>query len=114
MTNRPHFRNALVTLNRADGTKQLVEPLLFYSRQIGLVTVPRGTVTDLASFRIGNLALRGRTEEAAVVHDYLYQTGIFGRSLADDVFAEALTARNVRNPRRWLYWAAVRAFGWKP
>lgn len=107
---KPAFHTPLATLNVVGG-KRLIEPLIYESYLAGLLTVPRGFETDLASFSIGNLALRGKTEEPAVVHDYLYSKGVCDRATADFIFREALEAKGVGVIRRNLYWLAVRIFG---
>jgi len=54
---------------------------------------------------------------AAVIHDYLYRRGArftppVSRTLADQVFYEAMLCEDVLWPTRFLMWAAVRLFGW--
>lgn len=76
--------------------------------------VPAGYETDLAS--VARLPfmywLAGNTaHEAAVVHDYAYQTHITDRVTADAVFYEAMGAIGEPAWRRWLMWAAVRVAG---
>jgi len=107
------FKTNLAVEN-ARGLKKLVKPLIYESAKAGKTVIPEGFPTDLASFSIGNLALRGKTEEAAVVHDWLYSVGACTRAEADAIFREALKAKGVGKVRRTAYWFAVRAFGWKP
>jgi hypothetical protein len=76
--------------------------------------VPAGFVTDLASIpRVlwSLLPPHGRYAKAAIIHDWLYATGIGGREYADDVFLEAMEVLGVSPwKRKTMYWA-VRAFG---
>lgn len=79
------------------------------------IIVPRGFVTDFASvprlpvvyWRYGN-----RAKEAAVVHDFLYQTHLTStRKVADDVFAEAMGVTAISWRFRWPMTLAVRVLG---
>lgn len=79
-----------------------------------VVIVPTGFVTDGPSVPRGPviyLLFGGVGDEAAVVHDYLYATGLVPRKVADEVYAEALKACGVPAWRRGPMWAAVRLFG---
>lgn len=101
---------------RAGGTdRTLVEPLVYFSALLGLlVTVPAGFVTDYASVPRAPLTywlFGGVGDEAAVVHDFMYEKGIVPRDVADEVYAEALEACGVSAWRRGPMWAAVRLFG---
>jgi hypothetical protein len=96
----------------------LVNPVIYQSvvaQQIFIV--PRGFVTDLASVpRIVPFAyaLFGNTSnEAAVVHDYLYSAPhSTTREMADAVLREASAVTRVAAWRRWPMWLGVRVFGW--
>ncbi len=83
----------------------------------GIVEVPAGFVTDFASVPRLPLVflLTGDTAHApAVVHDWLYRTQTTSRAFADAVFREAMGVGPRAEPawRRWIMWAALRAFGW--
>ena len=81
------------------------------------ITVPAGFETDFASVPVGFrwlVPVVGRHGKAAVLHDWLYASGYLPRRRqADAVFFEAMTVLGVRPWRKWLIWAAVRAFGWR-
>lgn len=99
-----------------NGIHTLMQPLIYQSVVAQRVfTVPTGFVTDFASVpRIAPLAFAlcgGTSEEASVVHDYLYTTHTTTREMADAVLREASAASGVPAWRRWLMWAGVRAFG---
>ena len=49
--------------------------------------------------------------EAAVVHDVMYETGSVSRAMADAIFRDAMLFSGVESWRAWAAWAAVRAFG---
>lgn len=99
---------------------RLLAPLVFRSSVLERqVTVPEGFVTDLASvprWVVAYLIAGGKAVRAAVVHDYLYDTGQVEREQADAVFREAMDIE--KDPEeswlRWAMWAAVRAGGWIP
>ena len=80
------------------------------------ITIPVGFVTDFASvprfpslfFSIfGDIA-----SEAAVVHDYLYYTGILGRKLSDEVLREAALATGCAHWKAMGLYLGVRLVGW--
>lgn len=87
---------------------QLIKPF-----QFGQHTVPEGHVTDLDSvprIPIFYLVFKGRTLNAAVVHDYLYFSGV-DRKVADNEFLKLMELERVRRRYRLpIYWA-VRIFG---
>jgi hypothetical protein len=79
-----------------------------------VITVPAGTVTDLASTpRIlwSVLPPFGEYTKAAIVHDYLYQQAIGTKRYADDVFLEAMIVLGVPRWRRAVMYWAVSVFG---
>jgi len=95
--------------------RTLVEPLVYFSALLGLlVTVPAGFVTDYASVPRAPLTywlFGGIGDEAAVVHDFLYEKGLVPRDMADKVYGEALAACGVPAWRRGPMVLAVRLFG---
>lgn len=96
------------------GTWLLLGPLGYQSELIGLVTVPAGFVTDLASvprLPVAFFLAGGLAHAAAVVHDWLYTTHQTDRATADAVFKEAAQACGVSAWRAYLMWLGVRAGG---
>lgn len=98
---------------------QMTQPFAYEVGALGSglqVLVPAGFRTDFASvpwpFRLV-FKPEGRTAKAAALHDYLYQHPIVSRAAADLIFLEALKVSGVARHRRALYFAAVRAFGWR-
>lgn len=78
------------------------------------ITVPKGYETDFASVPRVPIAywLTGDTAHmAAVVHDWLYTTGLVPRDMADEVLLEAMAVEGVPAWRRYAMYWAVRAFG---
>lgn len=74
-----------------------------------VITVPAGFITDFASIPRFLWAIyppTGRWGKAAVVHDYLYRTGVRPRLECDAIFLEAMTVLGVPYARRMaMYWA---------
>jgi len=115
--NSPRFLSTLRT-ERVDlmtCDRVLLAPLVFDSFLLNLrVTVPEGFVTDFASVPRAPFTywlFGGIGDEAAVIHDFLYEKGLVPRELADRVYGEALTACGVPAWRRTAMVAAVRVFG---
>jgi hypothetical protein len=78
------------------------------------IVVPAGFVTDFASVPRIPIAfwLVGDTAHAAaVVHDYLYATGIFPKAVADDVLYEAMVTSGMPAWRCHLIYWGVRLGG---
>jgi hypothetical protein len=77
--------------------------------------VPVGTGTDFASVPrvfIWFLPQYGRYTKAAILHDYLWRSGVPGNELtlpeADAILRRAMRELGVPFLRRWIMWAAVR------
>lgn len=79
------------------------------------IIVHAGFVTDLASIPPtfqGFIDINGRSRRPACLHDYLYQTGLLPRALADDIFLEALISEGIQpGVARRVFWQAVRNGG---
>lgn len=81
------------------------------------ISVPEGFETDFASVpRIFWTILPpdGEYTQAAVLHDYLYNTKKFSRKYSDDIFLMAMEALGVALWKRNIMYRAVRMFGWRP
>lgn len=94
---------------------ELLQPFGFDSDKLGLVVVPAGFVSDLASvprLPFAYMVVGGRGKKAAVLHDWCYSSQFCTRAEADDLFAEALKASGYGATVRGLMWAGVRAGGW--
>ena len=112
------FRTPLLTLDDGNGdTVQLVADLVYHSDLLHHdLCVPTGFITDYASVPIGlwNLLPKvGKSNRAAIVHDFLYVANGVSRAEADAVFAEAMAVCGVSSWRRRLMYLGVRAGGWK-
>jgi hypothetical protein len=66
---------------------------------------------------IAYLLAGGTSNEASVVHDFIYSTHPVDRATADAVLKEASAVTGVPAWRRWIIWAGVRLGGgshWNP
>ena len=105
-TNRNGF--PLFQLNRA---------LIFEPRaDIGpmRVIVPEGFITDLASVpRLPFIywLLNGIADMPGVVHDFMYSTNEYDRSVCDKVFLDAMLSIGVSRWRAYSIYIGVRSFG---
>ena len=78
------------------------------------VAVPAGFVTDLASLPwFTSLLFKklGKSQRAAVLHDYLYKHRVDSKTWADRQFLEAMRIDGVKRWRRNSMWLAVSVFG---
>jgi hypothetical protein len=75
------------------------------------IIVPNGFVTDFASVPrvpVAYWLFGGTAQAAAVIHDWLYSTGIFPKDIADSVFYEAMRASGMGFLRaRFMYWGVA-------
>lgn len=99
---------------------RLIEPLIYESKNIGLVIVDKGTVTDFASvprLPISFLFAGGRSNAPAALHDHLYAERRVSRLKADNLIFEAIIDSSP-NDKMLAYslaivtWLGVRLFGW--
>ena len=106
------FQNHLKFEKIDDDNYKLLSDLTFITKNNKSITVPSGFITNMASCKIGNFALRGSTESPSVLHDYLYE-GHVTRKRADALFYEALRDEKVNPIKARIYWFFVRVFGGK-
>jgi hypothetical protein len=112
MKETPFFETQLCCeLIKGDKVWRLTQPLCYHSNIVGIVDVPAGFETDLASVpRIPLLWLLwgGICHREGVVHDFLYRSDalpLVKKEQADKVFLEAMAVRGkaayVRYPMYW-------------
>ena len=110
-------------LEWVDGrTWKLTAQLDWTSRGGAKVSVPAGFVTDFASIPRplwGLLPPTGGYGKAAVLHDWMYQSGQWTpsgppceRGDADGVLKEAMEDLGISRLVRWTIWSGVRSGGW--
>ncbi|WP_456382356.1 DUF1353 domain-containing protein [Persephonella sp.] len=46
------------------------------------------------------------------MHDWLYHSKQFSRKTADRIFLEAMTVLKIHPVKRFIFYCAVRLFGW--
>jgi hypothetical protein len=76
-----------------------------------MIHVPAGFTTDFASTPFF-MWKTGLYSKAAVIHDYLYQSKIRSRHMADLIFKEAMIVLGVKKWKAQVMYMAVRLFGW--
>lgn len=95
----------------------LTAPLVYESVKAGRrIEADAGFRTNFVTGRkllLVRRIVQDKMNRAAVIHDLLYETGEVSRSVADDVFLEAMLACEVARWRAYAAWTAVRAMGWK-
>jgi hypothetical protein len=80
-----------------------------------IIYIPIGFVTDFASVPrifwpiISPIDEHGK---AAVVHDYLYRTGLYSKFKSDKIFLEAMEVLKVNKLKRYTMYYTVCVFGW--
>lgn len=93
-----------------------VSDLEFQTDTLGKVIVPTGFITDLAStprLLWSFFPPHGSYLEAAILHDYLYVSGIADRPVSDKTFYEVMQKSNVPYYRRKILYYGVKLFGSK-
>lgn len=90
-------------------------PMLYYSQKLDrVIKVPIGFITDLEScprwpgiyWLVGDIV-----QEAAALHDYVYSTALFPRSVCDQLLQEAAEATGTSTWKAAILWAGVRVGG---
>lgn len=111
------FLSKLDKLSYIDGINWRVESdVVYQSDSLGkTITVKAGTLTDFASIprALWNIYPPARFAGPATVHDELYTKQTCTRLEADRVFLEALKVDGVPYMRRYAFYWALRAAGWK-
>lgn len=101
-------------LQNRDGRQlyRLLSEFRYQSDIAGLIVVPAGYVTDLASIPQIMLSLFGEiAQEPAVPHDFAYSTGCVPRAVADAMLREACLLTGVPVWKAQLIYLGVRVGG---
>jgi hypothetical protein len=111
------FKSDLI--GKINGRRIILTQALMYVSDLldgACVIVPEGFNSDLASVPRGLWNLIppwGPYADAAVVHDFLYQTQLIKpRSFVDSIFLEAMAVKQCRWAQRWVIYLGVRVGGW--
>ena len=116
------FSDPLTVTKTEKGTWLVANSFRYYPLHSGPIDVPAGFETDFASVPRGLWNIfppDGPWTQAAVVHDWLYNTKglhLLTRKACDGIFLEAMAALKVPFWKRQLMYRAVRIFGglyWK-
>jgi len=109
--------NVLLLVPLTGDIRITMSEITFYSEVVKqYIKVPVGTRTDLGSipqFLQGVFPKDGKAMFGYILHDYLYQTGMFDRNTCDDILKEAMTVLGV------VYWrilsvrSGLKLGGWK-
>jgi hypothetical protein len=102
----------------------LTGPAVWYDKDLGYITVPKGFMTDFASipwvFRWWQTGSVGPQRIASYFHDYMYAEQVVSRKESDRVFREVMKATRPRGGRirdasswmkRNIMWGALRVVG---
>jgi hypothetical protein len=112
------FKTELIlkSLHSTEGGRaeyEVMEPLVYITKDNRTIEVPKGFITDLASVPRPFWALLppgGKYSKAAVVHDYMYVYH-YDKEYADKTFRDALKECGVGSIRRNIMYYAVKLFG---
>lgn len=113
-----HFEQDFVDLRLPKrGKIRITQSELIYHSDIiqDIIVVPKEIPTDLGSIPSGLQWLfpkDGKAVLAYILHDYLYQSGIYSRSKSDDILEEAMGTLGVSWWRRKSVRGGLKAFGW--
>ncbi|HIP21196.1 MAG TPA: DUF1353 domain-containing protein [Sulfurimonas sp.] len=113
------FREAeiLLSVPMSGDIRTLQSELTYFTQvvQEQLLLVPKGIKTDLGSiplFLQNIFPKDGKAMFAYILHDYLYQVGIFERLESDEILDEAMASLGVVWWRRKAVKLCLRVCGW--
>lgn len=113
------FLNEVYYKDLENGKFELVNELRA-STPYGLIAVPKGFITDLASVPwIAQIIIPkiGKQNRSSIIHDYLYQTGNINgnkitRKIADKIYLGLMQSRKVPKWNRNTQYSGLRVGGW--
>jgi len=109
------FRNELKS-NFVTGTNNIIltHEFLYWSERVKqLFAIPVGSISDCSSHPDILMSLVGHPfewgiREASVLHDFLVRNGVVSRSMADQLFYDAMIESGVSKHKADIYYAGVR------
>lgn len=110
------FKSDLTLVALTPDLWYLAEDLVYVGSR-GIITAPRGFITDLASIprAFRNLALTdvdGISRRPGAIHDWIYAgCRWMGKAIADDILREALLSEGMSKAGAACYYYAVDWFG---
>jgi len=107
----------LLSVPTSGDIRTLQSELTYFTQvvQEQLLLVPKGIKTDLGSIPRslqGVFPKDGKAMFAYILHDYLYQVGIFERLESDEILEEAMASLGVAWWRRKAVKLGLRVGGW--
>ena len=107
----------LLSVPTSGDIRTLQSELTYFTQvvQEQLLLVPKGIKTDLGSiplFLQNIFPKDGKAMFAYILHDYLYQVGIFERLESDEILEEAMASLGVAWWRRKAVKLGLRVGGW--
>ncbi len=114
------FKTPLVVEVMPSGKRFRLHHEFTYRKKYGggtaIISIPTGFETDFASIpRFARILIPklGRYNKAAVIHDWMYQSGKgYRRKFVDQFFLEAMSDLGVAKWKRYVMYWAVRLGGW--
>ena len=113
------FTEKLIVSLEKDGKHWTLEADFEYYTDINqeriYIKIPSGFRTDFASIpKIFHSFIEDKDKynKAAVVHDWLYNTKMFDRKTSDKIFLEAMFVLGINKFKAYIFYYAVRLFGW--
>lgn len=107
----PFYKEDSIEIIQTSDTEfSLVNPVRYKGKDQDFI-VPAESSTDFASVPIlltWLLPRYGKWTKAAILHDYLWRSGIISHRDADGIFRRALRELDVPLHQRWTMWSAVR------
>jgi hypothetical protein len=107
------FVDGDVLVRQLDAKRWELRAPVIYQGARDTFVVPENFVTDFASIPrlvVWLIPRYGLYTRAAILHDYLCTKKPVHRADADGLFRRSMHELGVSAPRRWMMWAAVRAF----
>lgn len=114
---KPSFASTLSIkeCGRVKGRFELTSPLIYVDESLGVIIVNEGFCTDFATVP-GFLKWIVDNDEydiraPSVIHDKLYEDGLFERKICDQVLYRAMLLRGAPKWKALLVYWSVRVFG---
>jgi hypothetical protein len=110
-------KEVLLSVPTSGDIRTLQSELTYFTKIVKpqLILVPSGIKTDLGSIPRalqGIFPKDGKAMFAYILHDYLYQTGMFSRLESDSILEEAMETLGVSYWRRKAVKFGLRIGGW--
>ena len=117
MKEKHGFYNETVILSvpKTGDIRTLLNELIYRTKDGKVIKVPTGIKTDLGSIpqALQNIFPKdGKAMFGYILHDYLYQTGMFTKEKSDALLEEAMEALGVKWWRRKCVIAGLKVGGW--